>query len=175
MSHDFTPRSIFCHNPFLTLANGDSRNQFKVRERSGSVKSSLSLGQSSLEFLYAVGMALLVFSVAALLFFQSQQDETAIDSYLQSNLACEAVAGRISAVAAGGDGTVSYLLLPLVGGRLNYTVAVSAVNRTVSVGYGTNSVGCRFSTSNVSNGSSSSFFVTNNTLVRNINGGVLVG
>ena len=132
-------------------------------------------GQSSLEFLYCVGAVLLVFTMSALLFYQSQQDATAIGGYTQAKLACQEVAGRISAVAAAGDGTSSALSLPLVSGSRDYAVFVSARNRTVSVSYSGRGVGCRFATSNVSNGSSSSFYVANDTVLRNVGGGVLFG
>jgi len=132
-------------------------------------------GQSSLEFLYSVGAVLLVFSIASLLFFQSQQDVTAIEGYTQAKLACQEVSGRISAVASAGDGTASALSLPLVAGSRNYAVFVSGQNRTVSVNYHAGGVGCRFATSNVSNGSSQSFYVANDTILRNVKGGVLFG
>ena len=131
--------------------------------------------QTSLEFLYAVGMSLLVFTIAALLFLQSQQDSTAMSAYANSRLVCQSVASRISAVAAAGDGASTYFSLPLVAGGTNYVIFVSGKNSTVSVSYSGAGTACRFSTTNVSNGNSSSFYVTNNTVIRNVDGGVLFG
>lgn len=131
-------------------------------------------GQTSLEFMYAVGVVLLVFTMSALLFYRSQEDAAAIGGYLESQLACQQVAGMISAVASSGDGTSAYMQLPLVSGGLEYSVFVSAANRTVSVAHRGRGVGCRMTTSNVSNGSSGSFYVGNHSMVRNVDGGVLV-
>jgi hypothetical protein len=133
------------------------------------------IGQTSLEFLYAVAMVLLVFAMSTVLFYQSQQDSAAITAFTQSKLVCQAVSSRISAVAAGGDGTVSAFSLPLVAGGTNYTIFVSGQNRTVSVSYQGGGTGCLFSTSNISNGSSGSFYIAGDTPIRNVNGGVLVG
>ncbi|MCX6773238.1 MAG: hypothetical protein NTV88_05750 [Candidatus Micrarchaeota archaeon] len=132
-------------------------------------------GQTSLEFLYAVAMVLLVFTMSTVLFYQSQQDSTAITSFTQSKLVCQAVASRISAVAAGGDGTASIFSLPLVAGGTNYTIFISGKNRTVSVSHQGGGTGCLFSTSNISNGSASSFYIASDTPIRNVQGGVLVG
>jgi len=133
------------------------------------------LGQTSLEFLFAVAMVLLVFVMSAVLFEQSQEDSAAITSYTQSQLVCQAVASRISNIAAGGNGAVSRFSLPLVAGGTNYVIFVSGSNRSVSVSYQGGGTGCHFATSNVSNGSSSSFYIGNDTPIRNVNGGVLVG
>ena len=150
-----------------------TRKQFKARKRSCFVERKTA--QSSIEFLYSVGAVLLVFSISAVLFYQSQQDAAAIESYMDSRLACQEVAGKISAVSSGGDGTVSYMQFPLVAGALNYTVRVSGDNRTVSVSHKSSLVGCRFGNANVSNGTSASFNVASGAAVRNIDGGVLVG
>ena len=147
--------------------------QFKVRKRMENVAQKT--GQTSLEFLYAVAMVLLVFTMTSVLFYQSQQDSAAITSYTQSQMVCQAVASRISAVAAGGDGTVSFFSLPLVAGGTNYTIFITGKNRTVSVSYQGGGTGCLFSTSNISNGTSGSFYIQSDTPVRNVNGGVLVG
>lgn len=134
-----------------------------------------SYGQTSLEFLFSVGMALLVFAMSTMLFLQSQSDAAAMESYLDSKAACQEVAGKIAAVYASGDGTQSYLRLPLVSGGLDYTVAVSGVNRTVSISHAGGLVACRIPISNVSNGTANVFYATNGAAVRNIDGGVLVG
>lgn len=116
-----------------------------------------------------------MFTISALLFFQSSQDAAAIESYMDSRLACQEVAGKISAVYSGGKGTESFVRLPLVAGAMNYTVLVSGANRTVAVSHASGLVACRLSAANVSNGTSESFYVNDGAAVRNLDGGVLVG
>ncbi len=139
------------------------------------MKYDLARGQTSIEFLYAVGMMHLVFETSAALFYQSQPDASAATAYTDSQIVCQAAAGRISAVASAGDGAALAVQLPLIEGGSDYKVFVSGPNRTVSVMYAGGGSGCRFVTSNVSNGSSSSFFMANNTVMWYVKGGVLVG
>src|SRR3989344_446840 len=131
--------------------------QFKERKRSWAVERKT--GQTSLEFLFSAGLALFVFSIAMLLFIQSQSDAAAMGAYTESKLICQQVSATISAVASAGDGAASRLELFTVSGGRSYLVFVSAANKTVSVSYSGAGVGCRLTTGNISNGSSGSFYV----------------
>ena len=132
-------------------------------------------GQSSLEFLYATSMMLLVFAVVALLYYQSQSDSAILSSYAEARRICHLVASQISSVAASGDGTSALLGLPdSLGGR-NYSVFLSGQNRTVTVVYAEQGTTCPLSVANVTNGTSSSFYLLNGTSMRNSFGGVVLG
>ncbi len=131
-------------------------------------------GQTSLEFLYCTSAVLLLFSMVLLVFFESQQDSAALFAYAESQRLCHAIASQISAISAAGDGTVASLSLPSALGSLNYTAYVSGQNRSLSINYGAQGTGCSFSTSNITNGSSSAFYLSNGAAIRNVNGGLVV-
>ncbi len=132
-------------------------------------------GQTSLEFLYSVGLMLLIFILIALIFYQSQTDATNLSIDAESRRVCQLVSSQISAVFSSGHGTAANLDLPALIAGKNYSVYVNGLNRSVSVSYGTRGTGCHFLTSNVTNGSSTSFFIGENSTVENVEGGVVIG
>ncbi|VVC00892.1 Uncharacterised protein [uncultured archaeon] len=133
------------------------------------------LGQTSLEFLYAIGIELLLFAVILMLFVQSQEDVAALSSSMEARRICQAMAGQISAISTAGDGASAPFELPpsLYSGA--YTAYVAAANRSLTISYGTRLAGCTFTTTSVSNGTSGSFFIANSTVIKNVNGGVVIG
>ena len=131
--------------------------------------------QSSLEFLYTVSLMVLVMTMCMLIYFQSNSDAAALSAYSESRRICQAVAAQISAVDAAGDGASMLLKRPASLADRNYSLYVVGPNRSIAVSYGSQGTGCLFSTTNISNGYSSTFFITSDSIVRNVNGGVLVG
>jgi uncharacterized protein (UPF0333 family) len=131
-------------------------------------------GQTSLEFLFSVGMVILIFAMAALVFFQSSTDAGALSLHLDSKRVCHEIAAQISAVDAAGNGTVAALKLPLTVGGLNYSIFISASNRSISINYGEQGTACALSTNAVSNGTSGSFYITVNGSIATNNGGGIV-
>ena len=128
-----------------------------------------------MEFLYSVVLTLLLFSLVLIIFFQSQNDLSALSSAVEAKRVCHAIAGQISVVAAAGDGTAAVLRMPDTIYAGNYTVFVSAPNRSVSVSYQGIGGGCRFTTTSVSNGTSGRFYINKDTAIRNVNGVVVIG
>jgi hypothetical protein len=131
--------------------------------------------QSSLEFLYTVSFMVLVMTMCMLIYFQSNTDSAALSAYSESRRICHAVAAEISAIDAAGDGASALLKRPASLAGKNYSVYVMGLNRSIAVSYENQGTGCLFSTTNISNGNSSTFFITRDSIIRNVNGGVLVG
>ena len=131
--------------------------------------------QSSLEFLYTVGFSLLIFVITLVIFAQGQSDAASLSAYVESVRICRLVSDQISAIDSSGEGTSAALLLPDSLAGLNYTVFVSGPIRSIAVNYGSQGTGCLFSTSNITNGSSSSFHIAASTTIKNSQGGVVVG
>ncbi len=134
-------------------------------------------GQSSIEFLYATGLALIFFSVSMVIFYQTQNDAASLSAAADGRRVCNAIAAQISAVADAGDGASAELYVPQLAEEGNYTILVTGHNRSISVSRGSWGTGCLFSTSSVSNGTSDTFYIDyrNGTGIRNIGGGVLIG
>ncbi len=132
-------------------------------------------GQTALEFLYATGFMILLLVISTLIYYQSQAEATALSAYAESQRICHEVAIQLSAVDSAGNGTAAVLRMPVPLSGANYSVFVTGANRSVAVLYGTQGTGCYFSTANISNGSASSFRISGDTVVRNVDGGVVVG
>ncbi len=154
---------------------GSDADRIYLKEKSEWVRVKQTRAQSSLEFLFTAAFMVLVMVLCMVINFQSSQDSSALSAYAESMRICHAVASQISAVDAAGDGASAVLRRPASLADMNYTILVIGINRSISVNYGSQGTGCLFSTSNISNGSSSSFSITQDSLVRNVNGGVLVG
>ena len=131
-------------------------------------------GQSSLEFLYSIALSLLFFAIIIIIFSQGQQDANSLSSALLAKKTCTSVSAQIGKIASSGDGTVAQLYIPLDVQYRDYSIYVSGANRSVSVRYGESGIGCLFAGGNVSNGTSNSFQIQNNAIIRNVNGGVLI-
>lgn len=132
-------------------------------------------GQSSIEFLYATGLMLLLFTISVLLYLSSQSDLTALSSHVEARRICTEIAAQIAAVDAAGSGAEATLRLPPALAAANYTVYIMGVSRSVSVVYGGQGVGCRIPTSNVTYGGQASFNLTQDARIRNVDGGVVLG
>jgi hypothetical protein len=130
-------------------------------------------GQSSIEFLYTMVFMLLLFTAVLVIYGVAQGDLVEISQGSEFRAACRSAASQISAIASSGEGTSARLSLPEA--ATQYSVFVSGSERTVSVTAWEKIASCRISTSNVSNGSSSSFSVSDGTRMENINGGVVFG
>lgn len=130
--------------------------------------------QASLEFLYATGVVLLVFTMALMVYYQSSQEASALFSYVESQRICHALASQISAIDSAGDGASAAIELPGSLANSNYTAYVSGDGRTLSINYGTQGSACMFSSSNITNGSAQSFYIQPGSTIRNSDGGIVV-
>jgi len=116
-------------------------------------------------------MAILVISV--LIYYQSQEEAAILSQYVESQRICHEVAMQISAIVSAGNGTQAMLLRPLT--AQGYTLYISAGNRTAVVALGGQTASCNLATSNASNGTSTSFYISQDTRIRNEGGGVVIG
>ncbi len=133
-------------------------------------------GQTSLEFLYSMGIVLFIFVAAAAFFSLASADLAALSGFSEARRSCHEIAAQISTMANAGDGASSLLLLPAGLSRQNYSVYVSGPNRSISVWLSGSGAGCRIMTSSVSNGSSGNFYLSaNSSILRNAGGVVVVG
>jgi hypothetical protein len=103
----------------------------------------------------------------------AQEDLVGISQDSEFLAVCRSAASQISAVAFSGEGTAAVLTLPPA--ESQYTIYVSGSDRTVSVAAWERMESCRISTSNVTNGTSASFTVTDGTRMENTGGGVVFG
>jgi len=117
----------------------------------------------------------LVFTLALLLYYESQLDVASLSAYSDSHGICRQIATHLSAVQAAGSGMEAVLRRPMAVSGGNYTVFVSGPNRSISVSYGGQGAGCSLALSNITNGSSASFYIEGDVRVRNVDGGVVVG
>ena len=143
-------------------------------------------GQAALEFLYATGVAMLVFTMALMVYYQSQGEASALFAYVDSQRICHAIASQISAVDSAGAGTIAPLELPGSLAYSDYNIYVSGKDRSLSIQYGSQDTSqgtsCLFSSSNISsntsNGSASSFYIKNGSTtmgtISNEDGGLVV-
>ena len=129
--------------------------------------------QTSIEFLYTMVFMLLVFTAVLVIYGIAQGDLTEISQGSEFRAVCRSAASQISAIAISGNGTVSALSLP--GARTQYAIYVSGQDRTVSVAAWERLTSCKISTSSVTNGTSSSFTISEGTRMSNTGGGVLFG
>jgi hypothetical protein len=130
-------------------------------------------GQTSIEFLYTMVFMLLLFTAVLVIYGMAQGDLVEISQGSEFRAACHAAASQISAIASSGSGTAAVLSLPEA--KTQYTVYVSGSDRTVIVAAWERMASCRISTTNVSNGTASSFSVADGARMANINGGVVFG
>ena len=129
--------------------------------------------QSSIEFLLCTVLAMSILVIAALIYYQGQEEAAVLGEYVESQRVCHEVAMQISAVVSSGSGTQAVLLRPLA--AQNYTIYVSAGDRAAVVALGKQTATCRLATSNVSNGTHSLFYISQDTWIRNVEGGVVIG
>jgi hypothetical protein len=118
---------------------------------------------------------ILLLVISMMIYYQSQNDAAALSAYAESQRICHEIAIQLSAVDAAGNGTAAVLRMPIPLTGANYSVFVTGANRSVAVSYGAQGTGCYFSTSNISSGNASSFWITGDILISNIDGGVVVG
>jgi uncharacterized protein (UPF0333 family) len=131
--------------------------------------------QTSLEFLYTASLMLLVFGIVMIIFYESQSDAANLAAYTESQRICHAVAAQVDAMDSAGDGASSVFSRPYSLSGQNYSVYVSGPNKSVSIIYAGQGTDCLFSTSSITNGSSATFYIAQSALIRNVNGGVVVG
>ncbi|MFA6214211.1 MAG: hypothetical protein WC717_02945 [Candidatus Micrarchaeia archaeon] len=133
-------------------------------------------GQSSLEFLYAAGMIVLMFAVVAILFYQSGQDASALGAYVETQRTCSEAAAQVEAVASAGEGASSVLRMPQHAPYRSFAFLFFPENRSLQVVYSGTMAGCALATSDISNGSGSHIFnITEDARIINVGGGVVVG
>lgn len=130
-------------------------------------------GQASLEFLYSTAFSLSFLILVLIVLYQSQSDNDALSRSAVARGACNAIAAQITKVASAGDGASAQLFIPEAAQQ--FAIFISSSTRSISVSYENGGIGCSFATSNVSNGTAYSFYLTNNTMIRNMRGGVVIG
>lgn len=135
----------------------------------------LKRGQSALEFLYATGLVLAMFAAVLAVFFVTGNDADSLSAYSEANRVCGETAAQVSSVAAAGDGASAAIGNPRISGNRNYTLHMNGKNRQLSVIYGQKTAGCMIATSNITNGTSDSFYFDFGAMARNVGGGVVVG
>jgi len=131
--------------------------------------------QSSIEFLFCTGLAMAVMVIAMLFYYQAQSEAAVLGEYVESQRICHEIAMQISAIVSAGSGTQAALHRPQALAGQNYTVLVAPENHSVVVEFGRQTASCMLATTNVSNGTHSSFYISQDTLIRNEDGGVVVG
>ena len=133
-------------------------------------------GQSSIEFLYAVGMILVLFTIAALLFYLSGEDASALAAYVETQRACTEAAAQVEAVSSAGDGASATLRMPQGRAYDSFAFFFSSENRSLSVVYAGTPASCGLSTTDLKNASGAyAFNITGDSPIRNIGGGVVIG
>jgi len=116
-------------------------------------------------------MSILV--IATLIYYQGQEESAALGDYVESQRICHELAMQISAVVSAGSGTQAALIMPLA--AQNYTLYISASDRVAVVALGGQTASCLLATSNVSNGTDLAFYIREDTRIRNVDRGVVVG
>lgn len=129
-------------------------------------------GQGSIEFLYAAIFSLLFFSMAIIIYVQSQSDAEALYASASLQRTCIALASQVSAVSAAGDGTTAAIDLPKFQNGASYGIFVNGSASGISVYSGNRTQGCRLTTTLVSDGSSDAFALANHTRISNRGGTV---
>ena len=129
--------------------------------------------QSSIEFLLCTGFAMSILVIVVLIYYQGQEEASILGQYVESQRICHEVAMQISAVVSAGSGTQSVLHRPLA--EQDYTLYISASDRAASVALGKQTAFCDLATSNVSNGTNQTFYISQDTLIMNKDGGVVIG
>ena len=129
--------------------------------------------QSSIEFLLCTGFAMSILVISMLIYYQAQDEAAVLSQYVESQRICHEVAMQISAAVSAGSGTQAALLRPLA--AQNYTIYISASERTAVVALGGQAAFCNLATSNVSNGTHQLFYISQDTVIRNEDGGVVIG
>jgi hypothetical protein len=118
-------------------------------------------------------MSILV--IALLIYYQGQEDAANLGQYVEAERVCHETAMQISAVVSAGSGTEAAFLRPQIVAARNYTLRVSGSDRSASVEIGGKTAFCRLATSNISNGTHASFYINQDTTIRNVGGGVVIG
>jgi len=116
-------------------------------------------------------MSILV--IVMLIYYQGQEEAAVLGEYVETQRICHEVAMQISAVVSAGSGTEAMLLRPLA--VQNYTIYISASDREAIVTLGGKMATCMLATSNISNGTHSTFYISQSTQIRNEGGGVVIG
>ena len=129
--------------------------------------------QSSIEFLFCTGLAMSILVIVVLIYYQGQEEAVVLSQYIESQRICHEVAMQISAVVSAGNGTQAMFIRPRA--EQNYTIYISASERTAVVVFGGQTAFCNLATSNVSDGTHQSFYISQNTRMRNEGGGVAIG
>ena len=131
--------------------------------------------QSSIEFLFCTVFAMSILVIATLIYYQDQEESAILGEYVESQRVCHEIVMQISSVVSAGSGTQAVLLRPQPLAARNYTIYISGSNRAVVVVFGSQTASCLLATSNVSNGTHQSFYISGNTGIRNVGGGVVIG
>jgi hypothetical protein len=131
------------------------------------------LGQTSLEYMYTMGFMLLLFTAVLVVYGLAQADLVEISQGAELRTVCRSAASQISTIAVSGDGTTAALSLPSA--MSQYNIFVSGSTRTISVAAWEKLASCKISTSNVTNGTATSFTVSDGIKMSNIGGGVAFG
>ena len=131
------------------------------------------LGQTSLEYLYAMGFMLLLFTAVLVVYGLAQADLVEISQGAELRTVCRSAASQISTIAASGEGTTALLSLPSTTSQ--YNVYISGSARTLSVAAWGQLESCMISTSNVTNGTATNFTILDGARMSNIGGGVVFG
>jgi uncharacterized protein (UPF0333 family) len=138
------------------------------------------LGQSSIEFLFLMGIMAAIFVIITFVSYQAQSDTAALSADFEAQRLCRELAFRISAVDAAGNGTVAGLGMPGKIAGSNFTILVSGPGRRLSILYAKGVAGCPLSTSNIANGtgtgSAGKFYIYGgeSKSIKNIGQGVVV-
>lgn len=138
------------------------------------------LGQSSIEFLFLMGVMATIFLIVTLVSYQAQSDTASLSAGFEAQRLCHELAFRISAVDAAGNGTAADLGMPGKIAGSNYTIFVSGPGRRLSILYANGVAGCPLSTSNMANGtgngSAGKFYIYGgeSKSIRNIGQGVVI-
>gem|GEM_PF-3109858 len=138
------------------------------------------LGQSSIEFLFLMGIMAAIFVIVTLVSYQAQSDTAALSADFEAQRLCHELAFRISAVDAAGNGTAAGLGMPERIAGSNYTIFISGPDRRLSISYAKGVAGCPLPTSSIANGSGAGsagkFYIYGNKSksIRNIGQGVVV-
>ena len=130
-------------------------------------------GQASLEFLYTLGFMMLFFTAIIGIFMLAQSDLAEVGWQSESRALCHSASSQVSSLLAAGEGTSISLYLPLL--TSSYSVRASGPERAILVNGSGKLTVCPLTTSNITNGSSSVFPITDGMRAAYSNGGIAFG
>jgi hypothetical protein len=130
-------------------------------------------GQASIEFLYTIGFVLLFFSAMLGIFMLAQSDISSVGWSSESRALCHSASSQISSLIAAGEGTSITLSLPILSS--GYSMYASGPARAIMVNSSERFASCPLTSSNITNGTSSSFPIFDGMRAAYTNGGVVFG